>query len=662
MKKHLLFAWLLLVAATLQAQTPKATSADTYYLKIRYLFESDLSQALEDYVNEYNVGDLYAVPSPALEGYRPNTDTIKGKMPDHDVVDTVLYMANTYEVTTKSEPDEGGTTTGGGTYGYNEEVTVTATANEGFTFLNWTKDGEVVGTETNYTFNVTSDITLVANFEVSGGPTVYTITANASPSNGGTVTGAGQYESGEQCTLVADANEGYNFVKWTESGSQVSTNDHYTFTVTGNRSLVAVFQVQSPVTHSVTVSPLMSHGTISVSPSGQVEVGTTVTITVTPEEGYVLGSLLVYNKDDVSQNVELNGLTFVMPDFDVMISAVFEIEGGLPVINGDITAPAPICAGDVLDLTAPSVSDATEQGWQMSAHSNFNVIEVYEGQPLDASYNGWKLRYMASNAMGEVYSNVVTITVKDMSNMTLSGDLSSCTGLACTYTVTHAGDAVLTWEVTDDKAVVDPSGRSLTVLWGSKGAQKVSVLAEDPESGCSVELSLDVTVQSYIEEDDVQNIVAKKHDGKDYLLIYPNPKDTYKYQWYKDGKAIAGANGQYYYPAEGLADGDYQVYISFNADAQGNLFCGAFSAVYTVGGTKAVYAIYPNPALTGEGLVVVNEGDEAELFVYTLDGKLVHRQVVANGRQTIGVVLPQGVYVVRFNDGENVTTERVVIQ
>ena len=662
MKKHLLFALLLLVAATLQAQTPKGATAETYSLKIRYLFESDLSQAHEDFANEYQVGDLYAIPSPSIEGYHPNCDTIKGKMPDHDVVDTVLYMANIYEVTTKSEPDEGGTTSGGGTYGYNEEVTVTATANEGYTFQNWTKDGAVVGTETNYTFNVTSDITLVANFEVSAGPTVYTITANASPSNGGTVTGAGQYESGEQCTLVANANEGYHFVKWTESGSQVSTNDHYTFTVTGNRNLVAVFQVQSPVTHSVTVSPLMSHGTVSVSPSGQVEVGATVTITVTPDEGYVLGSLLVYNKDNVSQNVELNGLTFVMPDFDVMISAVFEIEGGLPVINGDITAPAPICAGESLELTAPSVSDATEQGWQMSAHTNFNEIVVYEGQTLDASYNGWKLRYMASNAMGEVYSNVVTITVKDMSDMTLSGDLSSCTGLACTYTVAHAGSAELNWQVSDDKAVIDASGRTLTVLWGTKGIQKVMVNAEDPESGCTVELSLDVNVQSYIDESDVQNIVAKKHDGKDYLLIYPNPKDTYKYQWYKDGKAITGANGQYYYPAEGLADGEYQVYISYNIDAEGHLFCGAFSAVYTVGASEAAFAIYPNPSQAGEGIVVVNEGDEAEMFIYTLDGKLVHHQEVANGRQTIGVMLPQGIYVVHFNDGENITTERIVIQ
>ena len=662
MKKHLLFALLLLMAATLQAQTSKGTTAETFSLKIRYLFESDLSTAHEDYADEFPEGELYAIPSPAVEGHRPNCDTVRGKMPDHDVVDTVLHVANTYEVTTKNEPEEGGTTTGGGTYDYNEEVTVTARANEGYTFHNWTKDGEEVSTETSYTFHVTGDIILVANFEVNEVPTIYTITATANPEHGGTLTGAGQYEHGEQCTLIATANEGFTFAKWTENDTQVSTDAEYSFTVTDDRSLVAVFEAQSVETHSITISPLIVHGSISVSPSGQVEVGTTVTITATPDEGYELGSLMVFNKEEVDQTVEIEDQTFVMPDFDVMVSAIFEPEGNLPVINSDITAPAPICADESLELTAPSVSDATEQGWQMAPDSSFEEVVAYEGQALDASYNGWKLRFAASNALGEVYSNVVTIVVKDMSGLTLSGDLSSCTGLECIYTAAHAGDAILTWEVTDEKAVVEPSGHTLTVLWGSKGAQKVKLMAEDPESGCSVNLSVDVTVQAYIEDSDVQSIVAKKHDGKAYLLIYPNPKDNYKYQWYKDGNAIAGANGQYYYPVEGLAEGDYQVYVSFNADAQGNLFCGAFSAVCTVSESKADFRVYPNPSLTGEQLVVVNEGDEAVLSVYALDGKLIHKQVVANGQQTIGVALPQGIYVLHINNGENVKTERVVIQ
>ena len=71
--------------------------------------------------------------------------------------------------------------------------------------------------------------------------TTYTITVSASPTNGGTVSGGGTYQQGQSCTVHATANSGYVFTNWTEGGSQVSTNANYTFTVTGNRTLVAHF-------------------------------------------------------------------------------------------------------------------------------------------------------------------------------------------------------------------------------------------------------------------------------------------------------------------------------------------------------------------------------------------------------------------------------------
>ncbi len=63
------------------------------------------------------------------------------------------------------EPVEGGTVDGAGTYTQNEICTLTATANEGYTFVNWTEDGEEVSTDASYSFEVTGDRSLVANFE-----------------------------------------------------------------------------------------------------------------------------------------------------------------------------------------------------------------------------------------------------------------------------------------------------------------------------------------------------------------------------------------------------------------------------------------------------------------------------------------------------------------
>ena len=41
---------------------------------------------------------------------------------------------------------------------------MTATANSGYNFVNWTANGSVVSTSASYTFTLNSNVTLVANF------------------------------------------------------------------------------------------------------------------------------------------------------------------------------------------------------------------------------------------------------------------------------------------------------------------------------------------------------------------------------------------------------------------------------------------------------------------------------------------------------------------
>lgn len=72
--------------------------------------------------------------------------------------------APSYFVSATVNPAESGWVTGNGTYQFGESCTVTATANEGYAFLNWTEYGEVVSTNAAYTFTVESGRNLVANF------------------------------------------------------------------------------------------------------------------------------------------------------------------------------------------------------------------------------------------------------------------------------------------------------------------------------------------------------------------------------------------------------------------------------------------------------------------------------------------------------------------
>ena len=166
------------------------------------------------------------------------------------------------------------------TYEEGQSCTLIATPNTGYSFVNWTENGTAVSTSANYTFNVTNNRDLVANFSQS--VPSYTITATANPTAGGTVTGAGSYTQGQTCTLVATANTGYTFVNWTKNGSVVSNNANYSFTVNAAGTYVANFTLNS---YQITASAdPASAGTVTG--AGNYNHGATATLVATPADGF----------------------------------------------------------------------------------------------------------------------------------------------------------------------------------------------------------------------------------------------------------------------------------------------------------------------------------------------------------------------------------------
>ncbi|HXI22606.1 MAG TPA: Calx-beta domain-containing protein [Pyrinomonadaceae bacterium] len=151
----------------------------------------------------------------------------------------VSLPAQNYTITVSASPSVGGTVSGNGTFAAGSSRTVTATANSGYTFVNWTENGGVVSTSASYTFTLNSNRTLVANF--SQNQTNYTISLSVSPSGAGTVSGSGTFSAGTSRTVTASANSGYTFANWKEGGTVVSASSSYTFTLNSNRTLVANF-------------------------------------------------------------------------------------------------------------------------------------------------------------------------------------------------------------------------------------------------------------------------------------------------------------------------------------------------------------------------------------------------------------------------------------
>ena len=84
---------------------------------------------------------------------------------------TATFTASTpttYTVTATAYPTAGGTITGAGTYTSGSSCTLRATPASGYTFTNWTSGSTVVSTNAVYTFTVTSNKTLKANFAYQG--------------------------------------------------------------------------------------------------------------------------------------------------------------------------------------------------------------------------------------------------------------------------------------------------------------------------------------------------------------------------------------------------------------------------------------------------------------------------------------------------------------
>ena len=123
--------------------------------------------------------------------------------------------AGTATITLRASPADEGTVSGSGTFAIGSVQTVNATPNNGYTMTNWTENGNVVSTSISYTFTVASDVTLVANFT----PDLSTITVNANPASGGTVTGSGTYTVGSHEQISATAAMFYVFAGWSDGNT-----------------------------------------------------------------------------------------------------------------------------------------------------------------------------------------------------------------------------------------------------------------------------------------------------------------------------------------------------------------------------------------------------------------------------------------------------------
>ncbi len=170
-----------------------------------------------------------------MYNYYVKTNYYAGESSASNQVSSEITPVNYYTISVSADPTTAGTVTGGGTFEEGQSCTLTATANPGYTFVNWTKNGAQVSTNASYTFTVTESASYVAHFQLQS----FTVTASADPEEGGIVSGAGTYAYGQNATLTISHSENFVFQNWTEDGEIVCEDEIYSFVVTDNRNLVA---------------------------------------------------------------------------------------------------------------------------------------------------------------------------------------------------------------------------------------------------------------------------------------------------------------------------------------------------------------------------------------------------------------------------------------
>ncbi len=196
---------------------------------------------------------------------------------------TEAAFTGNYLLTVSASPANGGTVGGGGSFAAGSSTTVTATPGSNYVFANWTQGGIVVSTSPSYTNTINSDETLVANFLQA-----FTLTVNALPANGGTVSGAGTFLAGSTSNLVtATPASGFEFIGWT--GDATGTNPQLAETMTTNINVTANFAaIGSNISLTVIVT---GNGTVTPNLNGEtLKAGRNYTLTAKATSGNVFSN------------------------------------------------------------------------------------------------------------------------------------------------------------------------------------------------------------------------------------------------------------------------------------------------------------------------------------------------------------------------------------
>jgi uncharacterized repeat protein (TIGR02543 family) len=290
--------------------------------------------------------------------------------------------SNHHTLVTQMTPDNGGIihinnvlSTGITTHDHGVSVNISATADPGFRFINWTMTS---GTATfgnanseSTTITLTSNMIIRANFM----PT-YILTIDPNPEAGGTVTPAsGQnYDANTPVSITATAASGYRFVNWTvTSGTATFGNadsENTTVTLTSNTIIRANFMQMYILT--IDQNPIVG-GTFTPASGQSHDANTAVSITAAAASGYrfvnwevTSGTATFANASSANTTVTLSSNTTIRANFQRTFTLAINRD---PTAGGSVTPASALShdSGAVVNITATAASDHRFVNWEVTS-------------------------------------------------------------------------------------------------------------------------------------------------------------------------------------------------------------------------------------------------------------------------------------------------------
>ena len=285
--------------------------------------------------------EMSAGTFPALTAIPTVNVTVTAPVKDAAPEDAMTVAGSPYSVAdTAWEPPIVSGTFAGGTK-YTVKVSLEATGNNRFTD---TTTFQINGKTATVVTKSGEDAVITLTFDATEGTpaaTEYTVTVT-SGGNGSVSADHATAAAGTEITLTATPNSGYHFKEWKVVKGGVIIKDNKFTMPAENVEVKAIFEKNSSTgggggggvtTYPITVKSA-KNGDVTASHKSASK-GTTVTLTVDPDKGYVLDTLTVLDgKDKEIKLTEKNGkYTFTMPASKVTVEAMFKATGNNPFID-----------------------------------------------------------------------------------------------------------------------------------------------------------------------------------------------------------------------------------------------------------------------------------------------------------------------------------------